>query len=245
MDKPNTSEASEDHNKMRKPESNRGANGRDVIPGSDLWTDGLICAFEYVRGRRKSITDKTTSRTASRQQGREVMKMPVQANGQSESYFSRNDNSSLLESLPPYELREHLNASSEDFRDSQIHSGRYHPIERFEDSHWISIGWARISELVQNVQSDSGWAAHQLELMDTEDGLTVADLAAPYWERPAGPVWWCHVDAGNPSVQSWLTNAHWLHPAISLALRDESRLISERMKHLLYEVICLFNSRIF
>ncbi|GAA0156869.1 transporter [Lithospermum erythrorhizon] len=28
----------------------------------------------------------------------------------------------------------------------------------------------------------------------------------------------------------------WLHPAISIALKDESRLISDRMRHLLYEV---------
>ncbi|KDO78083.1 hypothetical protein CISIN_1g0086011mg, partial [Citrus sinensis] len=76
----------------------------------------------------------------------------------------------------------------------------------------------------------------QLELIDDEDDITVADLAAPYWERPAGPVWWCHMLAGHPSVEAWLSGAQWLHPAVSLALRDESRLISERMKYLLYEV---------
>ena len=42
--------------------------------------------------------------------------------------------------------------------------------------------------------------------------------------------------AGHSSVEAWLRNATWLHPAISLALRDESKLISERMRHLLYEV---------
>ncbi|PNX74004.1 magnesium transporter CorA-like family protein, partial [Trifolium pratense] len=71
---------------------------------------------------------------------------------------------------------------------------------------------------------------------DSEDDFTVADLAAPYWECLAGPIWWCHVYAGHPSVEAWLSNAQWLHPAVSLALRDESRLISERMQHLLYEV---------
>ncbi|KAJ6430502.1 hypothetical protein OIU84_021828 [Salix udensis] len=39
------------------------------------------------------------------------------------------------------------------------------------------------------------------------------DLVAPYWERPAGPTWWCHVAAGHTSVQAWLNNAKWLHPA--------------------------------
>jgi hypothetical protein len=70
-----------------------------------------------------------------------------------------------------------------------------------------------------------------------EDEATVAELAAPYWERPlAGPTWWCHLDATHHGIASWLRNAHWLHPAVSLALRDESKLISERMKHIFYEV---------
>ncbi|KAK2993915.1 LOW QUALITY PROTEIN: hypothetical protein RJ640_012789 [Escallonia rubra] len=72
--------------------------------------------------------------------------------------------------------------------------------------------------------------------MDDEDDLTTADLAATYWELRAGTIWWCHVAAGHQSVDAWLSNAQWLHPAISVALRDESRLISDRMKHLLYEV---------
>ncbi|KAF0898531.1 hypothetical protein E2562_008125 [Oryza meyeriana var. granulata] len=66
--------------------------------------------------------------------------------------------------------------------------------------------------------------------------ITVADVAAPYWQRPAGPTWWCHVMAGHPAVDAWLATARWLHPAICVALRDESMLISEKMKHLLYEV---------
>ncbi|KAL0305539.1 UNVERIFIED_CONTAM: hypothetical protein Sradi_5971200 [Sesamum radiatum] len=36
--------------------------------------------------------------------------------------------------------------------------------------------------------------------------------------------------------EAWLNAAQWLHPAIRTALRDESKLISDRMKHLLYEV---------
>lgn len=42
--------------------------------------------------------------------------------------------------------------------------------------------------------------------------------------------------AGHPAVDAWLAAARWLHPAICVALRDESVLISEKMKHLLYEV---------
>jgi hypothetical protein len=69
-----------------------------------------------------------------------------------------------------------------------------------------------------------------------DDTVAVADQAAPYWQLPAGPVWWCHVLASHPNVAKWLSYAQWLHPAISSGLRDESRLISERMKHLFYEV---------
>ncbi|GKB15629.1 retrotransposon protein, partial [Tanacetum coccineum] len=75
--------------------------------------------------------------------------------------------------------------------------------------------------------------AKQFESDDNE--VTVADIAVPYRERPVGPTWWCHVEAGHLMVHSWLSNSKWLHPAISIALRDESKLISERMKHLLYE----------
>lgn len=41
--------------------------------------------------------------------------------------------------------------------------------------------------------------------------------------------------AGHPFVHSWLSGALWLHPAISIALRDEGRLISEQMKQLFNE----------
>ena len=90
------------------------------------------------------------------------------------------------------------------------------------------------------MQVDVGWALQPINFSDDEDDVTVADVAAPYWERPVGRTWWCHVDAGHPNISAWLSNAQWLHPAISIALRDESKLISERMKHLLYEVNYFF-----
>lgn len=86
------------------------------------------------------------------------------------------------------------------------------------------------------------WNLQSVEFIDHEDGIAVADMATPYWERPVGLTWWCHVAAGHPYINSWLSSVHWLHPAISVALRDENRLISERMKHLLYEVNQLFFS---
>ncbi|KAJ0960242.1 hypothetical protein J5N97_001917 [Dioscorea zingiberensis] len=82
---------------------------------------------------------------------------------------------------------------SGDYKYSPAHDG-----ERVAD-HWVPIGWARISEIVQTVQPDASWDSQQF-VIDDEDDFTVADLAAPYWERPVGPVWWCHVSAGHPQL---------------------------------------------
>ncbi|WCJ27320.1 Magnesium transporter CorA-like family protein [Euphorbia peplus] len=212
------------NNGVKKPESHHKYHStRDVVPGNELWTDGLICAFEFVRGRgthRRSLDSKSTTKTLT---DGEYSKMQVQPN-------------TLIDSSPQMDM-EFKGYQNAPLNGSYVDPlGRYNSLERLDDSHWVPIGWGRISELVKMVQTDNNWDTQLLELMDEEDGLTVAELAAPYWERPAGPVWWCHVAAFEPSVQTWLSNAHWLHPAISLALRDESRLISERMKHLLYEV---------
>lgn len=203
--------------KMKKLDSHKNCPSRDAIAGSDLWTDGLICAFEFIRGRKKSISSKPGSRILTKQQtDGEHERLRVPSIGFSESSSPVEDRSK---------------SPSDDYRGSQIQ----HDIERFEGGHWVPIGWSRLSDIVQTVQADSGWACQEFGV-DDEDDFTVADLAAPYWERPAGPIWWCHVSAGHPSVDAWLRNAQWLHPAVSLALRDESRLISDRMKHLLYEV---------
>lgn len=203
--------------KMKKPDSHKNCPSGDAIAGNDLWTDGLICAFEFIRGRKKSISSKPGSRILTKQQ----------TDGEHERL--RVPSIGFSESSSPMEDRN--KSPSDDNRGSLIQ----HDNERFEGGHWVPIGWSRLSEIVQTVQADSGWACQEFGV-DDEDDFTVAGLAAPYWERPAGPIWWCHVSAGHPSVDAWLRNAQWLHPAVSLALRDESRLISDRMKHLLYEV---------
>ncbi|KAD4584021.1 hypothetical protein E3N88_21622 [Mikania micrantha] len=96
----------------------------------------------------------------------------------------------------------------------------------YTSSYWIPIGWPRINQLVETIQVDGSWETQHTEFQINDNEVTVADIAAPYWERPGGPTWWCHVDAGHPSVNTWLSNSKWLHPAISIALRDESKLIS-------------------
>lgn len=215
----------------KKPESHKKYANKDVMPRCELWTDGLICAFEFVRAHKKTVNSKADSKIPS---DGEYSKTKVPTNRLSEA-SSGLERSRLQGSLSFNELRSNQNFSVEENRDSHVlQSG-------LEGSHWVPIGWARISELVQTGQVDGEWASQQLELMDDEDDITVADLAAPYWERPAGPIWWCHVAAGHPSVEAWLNSAQWLHPAVSLALRDESRLISERMKYLFYEVRRLFS----
>lgn len=73
-------------------------------------------------------------------------------------------------------------------------------------------------------------------LSDEDDSLAVADVAYPYWQKRNGPTFWCHVDARHSNIAKFFGSTCWLHPAVSVALRDEKRLISDRMKHLLYEV---------
>ncbi|XP_058095209.1 uncharacterized protein LOC131240773 [Magnolia sinica] len=218
---------------------------KDAIFASDLWTDGLICAFEFVRHRRRTSESKYGSKSNSMNKREasfsknsvrrsELNDVPIR--NMSENILL--DSTSLIEpqnTSPIIRTNEmtHLDDSKDSY--SYCHED-FQGDGNFPESHWIPIGWSRISELVQKVQVDVDWASRPMEFADDEGDLTVADVAAPYWERPAGPTWWCHVAAGHPSISTWLSNAHWLHPAISVALRDEGRLISERMKHLLYEV---------
>ncbi|KAL6546426.1 hypothetical protein OROMI_022147 [Orobanche minor] len=204
----------------KKLESQRGHGNKDIMPESQVWTDGLICAFEFIRGHKKSVAPKSFSNKQSSHQVNHVnVKNQMHSDGGGSEPTSQKSNRNILqESAPLVELE-----SS-------------HPMERCEGSFWAPIGWARISELVQSVEVDEEWSTQHFMFTDDDDDLTVADLAAPYWERPAGPTWWCHLDAGHPTVEAWLIAAQWLHPAIRTALRDESRLISDRMKHLLYEV---------
>ncbi|KAG9152471.1 hypothetical protein Leryth_024514 [Lithospermum erythrorhizon] len=197
-----TEDNSSHSNRTNKSEDHRGHFNKDA-PGTDLWTNGLICAFEFVRGRKKHAKSRSYSKNVS---------------------------------VNPGEGSRQVGSMDDSFENEVPQADPCFTTDRYEGSHWVPIGWSRISELVQGIEVNAGWSAPHLELLDEEDDVSVADLAAPYWERPGGPVWWCHVVAGHPSIDSWLTNAQWLHPAISIALKDESRLISDRMRHLLYEV---------
>ncbi|XP_021722735.1 uncharacterized protein LOC110690207 [Chenopodium quinoa] len=217
-------------NSTTKAEVPKSQSYRDVMTWTDLWIDGLICAFEYVRGRRKVQKHKTSSKVPySRKLENDDPQKQAHTYGEADPSVQNviyNPNCSYHAELRSCQL-----PTLDDSIDNQACK-----IEQFHESRWVPIGWTRLSELVQEVQIDIDWEAQQFEFMDTEDDVTVAELAAPYWERPVGPIWWCHVDASHQNIISWLGNAQWLHPAVSIALRDESRLISERMKYLLYEV---------
>ncbi|XP_027932501.1 uncharacterized protein LOC114188151 isoform X2 [Vigna unguiculata] len=213
----------------KKSDSQKIYHGRDPNHGSNFWTDGLICAFEYVRGQNRSAKWRSSERLQVN--GQQHSKMQAPSDGLKEASSLRPDKSDLSSVNVS---RDTLFGASDDDKESQ--SRQAGQSRKYDGGHWVPIGWARISELVQTVQVDAVWSSHQFEFEDSEDDFTVADLAAPYWERPAGPIWWGHVSAGHPTVEAWLNNAQWLHPAVSLALRDESRLISDRMKHLFYEV---------
>ncbi|XP_020593220.1 uncharacterized protein LOC110033540 isoform X2 [Phalaenopsis equestris] len=210
--------------------------GREGAPVCDLWTDGLICAFEFVRGSNRTTTEKNCPRSQPMHQNDDQNLRRQTARTLPSQLLAQNLNDNTF--MGCHSLID-LNSASA-VRDDEPHTPYYketvHYKNQMSDSHWVPIGWARISELVQIVQVDAKWSSQQMNLIEDEDDFTVAGVVAPYWERPEGPIWWCHVFAGHSSVDTWLSNAHWLHPAISIALRDESRLISERMKYLLYEV---------
>ncbi|KAJ3671091.1 hypothetical protein LUZ60_008517 [Juncus effusus] len=191
-------------NSTKNPEINK------YLQNSDLWTDGLICAFEFIRA------GSTISRTSS------LVPPTKQTSTLTLKKYTSLDSGSLI-----------------DLKSDEYEGPKQNPKfpNFFSENYWAPIGWHRISELVREVRTGTGWdSAEIINLIQDEDELTVADVAAPYFERPAGPIWWCHMAAGHQAVDSWLGNASWLHPAICIALRDESRLISDKMKHLLYEV---------
>lgn len=226
-------------NQMNKQE-NKTQSSRDLMLGNDLWSKGLICAFEYVQGHQKLHQSNSGSKIQSAQ----VEDAPKKEGPMHElrnSLSSRTSGTNLAASPPIVESTITARDSVSNHCSLESQSSNISGNKSFPRSYWMPIGWARISELVKTVQVDAGWALRPVDVIGYKDDVPVADLAAPYWERPAGPTWWCHVDAGNPFISSWLNNAQWLHPAINLALRDESKLISERMKHLLYEVNFLSN----
>lgn len=206
---------------MKKFDNQKHHTAKDAMLGCcALWTDGLICAFEAVSGRRKYGPQDIIVDKKQGSKNRITSSVPVQ-----------NAKRNVSNSVPIPESY----GGGVDSLDSEHYLGHAHD-NMHTGNHWIPIGWSRITQLVETVQVNGCWETQHKEFDMDDNEVTVADIAVPYRERAVGPTWWCHVDAGHPSINGWLSNSKWLHPAISIALRDESKLISERMKHLFYEV---------
>ncbi|XP_074370550.1 uncharacterized protein LOC141711771 [Apium graveolens] len=219
---------------MEKKQENQKQPKKDVMQlACGLWTDGLVCAFESVQSHRKRAG--SVAKTPFVQ--KDTVGKQTSSRFPTAKYSGHEVKNTIHESVP---LAESVGNPNDPLvgcdGEHDCLSSYSYTEDKYPGSYWKPIGWSRISELVQTVQVDTGWASQPIEFADSEDDVSVAEIAAPYWEQPVGPTWWCHVIAGHPFITAWLTNAQWLHPAISTALRDESKLISERMKHLFYEV---------
>ncbi|CAK9861423.1 unnamed protein product, partial [Sphagnum jensenii] len=187
-----------------------------------LWTDGLLCAYEFIPGAKKNADHEPNS-------------LEAQGDLQHKELEVRKRSPAPPKSSDVQEEPKQVNESISDY--STLSNGRnlHHHRKKEIGNHWLPIGWDRLAELVATVEVDAEWLTDD-PLSEDDCTLSVADLATPYLQSRAGPTWWCHVDARHSNILSWLANSQWLHPAISAALRDETRLISDRMKHLLYEV---------
>lgn len=74
-----THESAEMSNGMKNQENHKQQLSRDVTLGSELWTDGLLCAFEFVRGQQKTNESRSTfqNRSARNYAAREPKKPPL------------------------------------------------------------------------------------------------------------------------------------------------------------------------
>ncbi|KAH7430613.1 hypothetical protein KP509_08G005900 [Ceratopteris richardii] len=215
---------------MSSLKSNRPKHG--APEGNGLWVDGLLCAYEFIPGPKKGFK---VGGTLDHRSGL------LEGTFDAELTFKSPLTDSALVRQTSRLSDEAQQTSHPSFFVDEMEGRRMHPQHksdsfRLEASHWVPIGWTRIAELVESVQIDAQWEASEYTAMTYECDISVADIAAPYWEPKSGPTWWCNVLAGHPHVEAWLANSQkWLHPAVSEALKDESKLISERMKHLFYE----------
>ncbi|KAK2993916.1 LOW QUALITY PROTEIN: hypothetical protein RJ640_012790 [Escallonia rubra] len=123
---------------------------KDAMPGSELCTDGLICAFELVRGHRNSARPKSNLKSLSA----ENMKKEVPTCGKVEASAEKTNDKYLFDSTSLIKLDAGSVGDNKDTHGYQ--SGCLHTMDILEGGHWVPIGWARIFELVQTVQVNAG-----------------------------------------------------------------------------------------
>jgi hypothetical protein len=131
-----------------KPESYKTYHGRDPNPGNPLWTDGLICAFEFVRGKMRPDKSMSSSEITNRLHfDSQYSKTHVPSNGLMEAYSTRSDENKL--SHP---------SSNDDKESSVLEANQFNVPVKHGGDHWVPIGWARISELVQKgMEQETCW----------------------------------------------------------------------------------------
>ncbi|KAL3677820.1 hypothetical protein R1sor_020776 [Riccia sorocarpa] len=218
---------------------------------TELWVNGLILAYEFIPAPRNKIKvggkfGQKSGPVKGNFSADIIVNEPKVAATSAEPADGtwNRTNSTLPDPAKPSTVAERgvVSKGEKPPRAASNRGEERDESTKKEHDQWVPIGWDRIGELCKLAQCNiiSGKADEMMMLdeSNSEDSeyLTVADQAAPYWQSPVGPTWWCHVDPRHPHVHSWLLQGQWLHHAISAALRDESRLISDRMRHLYYEV---------
>lgn len=149
---------------MKKQVNHRSNSCREVTLGADLWTDGLICAFEFVRVHQKVQTAQKVAREVVKKQPSSHDQNSIK-NNLCETSHDQNSPSpqaisgrSLCEPISGMESRDGDNGMLDDHNSNQdYHSGYFHGRESLPRCFWMPIGWFRISELVQTVKVDDGW----------------------------------------------------------------------------------------
>ncbi|KVI07394.1 hypothetical protein Ccrd_014212 [Cynara cardunculus var. scolymus] len=173
---------------MKKFDNQKHHAGKDAMLGCALWTDGLICAFEAVRGHRKCRPQDVIRDKKQGSKNRITSSVPVQT-------VKRNISNSV-----PFPESYDGGIDSYDHGCNSEHYFGYAHNNMNTGNCWIPIGWSRITQLVETVQVNGCWDSQHEEFEIDDNEVTVADIAVPYREQAVGPTWWCHVDAGHPSI---------------------------------------------
>ncbi|KAI3937704.1 hypothetical protein MKW92_010586 [Papaver armeniacum] len=159
---------------MKKQDNLTNCCSKENMPESELWTDGLICAFEFVRELRKTIVSKPASDTHFDQHfnGKDPEKQVPNGTTDSISQNVQHIDHPEFESLKKVEpdAKFHLEDAIINHSDGT---------EKSVGSHWVPIGWARIYELAQTVQVGGKWSSQAMESISDEDEFTVADDDIP------------------------------------------------------------------
>ncbi|WOL14605.1 hypothetical protein Cni_G23385 [Canna indica] len=140
--------------------SNKAHTVKDGTPWTDLWIDGLICAFEFVRVHKSASTEKCIANTHSTHSKNNLNTKKQVSKSESDAISVQYlDESEFICLMSP----NHNDATLDPDGVSQSNDskGKTKRIRGIQGGHWVPIGWARISELVQMVQVDASWSSQK------------------------------------------------------------------------------------